>query len=300
MSVAEPLFSVIIPVYNRADLIAATLESILAQEWKDFEIIVVDDGSSDHSAECARAVSSAIRVFTVPNGGPGPARNHGISEAKGRYLAFLDSDDLWFPWTLATYARALEENDWPSILFGQPFVFSDQAAVGLVEQADLLRRRFENYLSYPDEKIWWGVSSFVLKREVVAAVNGFFAADFHAEDAELLLRLGTAPGMVWIQAPHTFAYRQHAGSIMKQTQKNHAGLNYLLGLEEAGQYPGGTLWAKARRKIITTYTRSASIGMLNEGNKSWGWELYRRTFRWHLALGRWRYLLVFPLLYLFK
>lgn len=294
---ARPLFSVIIPVYNRAGLIAETLRSVLAQDFDDFELIVVDDGSTDGSAEAARAVDPRVQVLTVPNGGPGPARNHGIRAARGRYLAFLDSDDLWFPWTLTTYAGLLREHDWPSILLGRPHVFSEGEALPTIPEDEAVRT-FEHYLAYPDEKIWWGVSSFVLARELTLAAGGFVEAGFHAEDAELLLRLGTAPGLVWVQSPATFAYRRHEGSIMRQTQKNLDGLDYLLRQERAGKFPGGPALARARRTIITAYTRSASIGMARQGLKGAGWALYRRTFGWHLRLGRWKYLCAFPLLLL--
>jgi glycosyltransferase involved in cell wall biosynthesis len=86
-------FSVIIPVYNREELLKRAVISVLNQSFKDFEIIVVDDGSSDNSAKVAKEFN--IKVVSQPNRGVAAARNAGIKEAKGEIIAFLDSDDEW-------------------------------------------------------------------------------------------------------------------------------------------------------------------------------------------------------------
>ena len=94
-----PFFSVIIPVYNRCDFIEEAIQSVLNQSYTDFEIICVDDGSTDGSGkiiERMAAVDSRITVFTQPNRGRCRARNRGIDAAKGSWIAFLDSDDGYF------------------------------------------------------------------------------------------------------------------------------------------------------------------------------------------------------------
>src|SRR5881296_3894945 len=98
-----PLFSTVIPVFNRAQL---------------------------------------IRVLQQENSGPAVARNRGIAEAGGLYIAILDSDDLWFPWTLASYAEAIQRFDSPAFLAGAPFVFENETQVREVERAPLLAERF--------------------------------------------------------------------------------------------------------------------------------------------------------------
>ncbi len=93
-------FSIIMPAHNVAEYLEATLQSVRAQRWADFELIVVDDGSTDATPEIlARAaqVDSRLRVITTPNQGVSCARNTGIAHATGTYLAFLDADDLWYP-----------------------------------------------------------------------------------------------------------------------------------------------------------------------------------------------------------
>jgi glycosyltransferase involved in cell wall biosynthesis len=99
---AAPFFSVIIPVYNRARTLQAALESVRAQSFQDFEILVVDDGSRDNPRAVADAFGDArIRFIRQDNAGGGAARNTGIDHARGDFLAFLDSDDIFLPDHLA-------------------------------------------------------------------------------------------------------------------------------------------------------------------------------------------------------
>src|SRR6516164_8360493 len=95
----EPLVSVVIPAYNSSHFIAATVESVLSQTLSSFEIIIVNDGSPDtRELETAlRPYSSQVRYFSQENRGPSAARNFAIGKAIGRYVAFLDSDDVWLP-----------------------------------------------------------------------------------------------------------------------------------------------------------------------------------------------------------
>jgi len=104
-----PLFSVIIPVYNRADVLESAIRSVLSQSEQDFEIVVVDDGSRDDPRNVIEKIGDPrIRFHAQPNGGGGAARNTGIDLARGRYVAFLDSDDHFLPTHLATMGRLLE------------------------------------------------------------------------------------------------------------------------------------------------------------------------------------------------
>ena len=101
--------SVVIPVYNGAKFIAETLRSILGQTASPFEVIVVNDGSTDNTASVVEEFGNSVTVITIPNSGVPTARNTGASQATGNWLAFCDSDDLWLPAKLEKQLRLANE-----------------------------------------------------------------------------------------------------------------------------------------------------------------------------------------------
>ena len=102
-----PRFSVVIPTHNRLDFLKQALSSVWTQTFTDYEVVVVDDGSTDGTRDWLAAQGKRIRAIRQPNRGPGAARNFGAREAQGNYVALLDSDDLWFPWTLDVFSWAI-------------------------------------------------------------------------------------------------------------------------------------------------------------------------------------------------
>jgi glycosyltransferase involved in cell wall biosynthesis len=121
----DPLISVVIPAYNAASYLAETLESVLAQTFRDYEIILVDDGSSDETFEIA-ARFSAVRRMWQANKGAAAARNAGIVAARGRYVAFLDADDLWLPEKLEKQAAWLTRNPGADWIYCDALVFDSE------------------------------------------------------------------------------------------------------------------------------------------------------------------------------
>ena len=111
----NPLFSIIVPAYNRANLIGATICSVLEQTYFQFEIIVVDDGSTDNTTEVVQPflLDDRIQYFKTVNLERGAARNFGVRKAKGVYVTFLDSDDIFLPWHLQTAANKIDEQHEP-------------------------------------------------------------------------------------------------------------------------------------------------------------------------------------------
>ena len=103
--------SVIIPLHNKGKYIGRALNSVFAQTHEDFEVVVVDDGSSDHGPDIVRQYTDKrLRLIQQENAGPGAARNRGIREAKGQYVAFLDADDEWLPDFLKVTVDHLQKN----------------------------------------------------------------------------------------------------------------------------------------------------------------------------------------------
>ena len=113
----QPLVSVIMPAYNCAAFVNEAIESVLGQDYENKELIVVDDGSTDATAEAIAGFGDRLRVIRQPNRGPAAARNRGVAEARGSYLAFLDGDDVWLPGKLATQMAYVVEHPEVKIVF---------------------------------------------------------------------------------------------------------------------------------------------------------------------------------------
>ena len=149
MSHTSPLFSVVIPAYNAAAFIRQTLQSIYAQTEQDYEIIVVNDGSSDNTESLLQQeIDPRLRVITQPNGGECNARNRGVREARGTYVAFLDCDDAWLPNHLALARRFFEQN--PSI----DWFSTKPERTPNISPSDLMARNIENLP-------FWGINWFL-------------------------------------------------------------------------------------------------------------------------------------------
>jgi glycosyltransferase involved in cell wall biosynthesis len=107
---SRPTVSVIIPTYNRAGYVVEAIESVLAQTYKNIEIVVIDDGSTDDTPEMLKPYKEKIKYIYTENGGPARARNIGMKEAAGEYIAFLDSDDLYYPFKTEIQVAFLQKN----------------------------------------------------------------------------------------------------------------------------------------------------------------------------------------------
>lgn len=290
------LFSVVIPTFDRAHLLPATLESVFAQRCRDYEIIVVDDGSKDGTQDYLRSVKNRILVLGQASRGAGAARNLGAGHARGEYLAFLDSDDLWFPWTLSCFAELIKRYDHPTVLAAKFLEFRDDRSLVGVREDPLKADFFEDYLSSHRKGYFVGAGTSVLRRDQFISASGYCERQINGEDHDLVLRLGNARGFVQMTSPVTLGWRRHAGSATTNLHDSIGGACYLVKQERCGAYPGGLSRARARRDIITARTRPVAIACLERGLRHDAWRLYRATFTWSAALGRAKYLAAFPLL----
>lgn len=285
-------FSIIIPFYNREDYVDEVLDSVAAQSETDYEIIAVDDGSVDKTWEKLQSHPANPKCIRIENSGAPRARNAAIAQAQGEYLAFLDSDDLWFPNTLSTYRKVIDSHNNPAVLVGTPVVFSDDditlESISPATEVEV----FQNYLESFEEWRWRGVSSFVVKSEVCREVGCFVDKNINAEDADLMLRLGVAGGFVHIREPHTFAYRVHDSNLTNNHSKSLAGLKYIVNQEKQNLYPGSALHQRLKRRIIITrHLRPLILALLRDGRTKEAMELYRPAIPWHLRKLRFRFLL---------
>jgi glycosyltransferase involved in cell wall biosynthesis len=295
-----PLFSVIIPAFNRADLIGQTLDSVLNQ--RDFpadqiEIIAVDDGSTDRTMDILADYSRrhGIRVFQQINQGPGAARNLGLQQASGQYTAYLDSDDVWFPWTARFYSDVITSHGNPAFLAGKEHKFQTGDDLSKIIPQPIRLEPFADYFASWDDWRWWGASSFVIRRDCARSVGGFAGSWGVSEDADMAMKLGVAPGFVHFAAPVTFGYRVHSQNIVRNQGRVYAGTSLLLDHEKGGHYPGGPQRRQERLQILTRHVRACSFACLKVSGHQMAWDLYLRTMSWHARLGRWKYLAGFPL-----
>lgn len=296
-----PLFSVVIPTYNREELVGSTLASLAAQELDDWELIVVDDGSTDGTLEVVQQFADAhagrVSILEQDHRGCAAARNRGARQATGEYLAFLDSDDLWFPWTLRTLADQIADNDRPAMVAIALHSFKDESQIAGVEPtlpevrvgrdflADALRFGFA-----------LGVAHTVCRREAYLRVGGCPELDINGTDSDVLLRMGTEPGFVRVMSPPLLAYRQHDGATTVNPAKGFAGMQLLMQQEREGRYPGGLERQRERWEQILIRVRAVSAMLLRMGEAKRAWQLYRESFLWNVRTRRLRYLIGFPAL----
>ena len=182
----QPLVSVIIPTYNRREMVREAVDSVLAQTYRNFELTIVDDGSDDGTPEVLAKYGEALQVCTQPNLGVAAARNRGVLCATGLYLAFLDSDDLWLPRKLEAQMAFMQKNPWAQICQTEETWFRHGVRVNprmkhRKPSGDIFRPSLELCLVSP--------SAVMMTRRLFDAVGGFDETFTACEDYDLWLRI---------------------------------------------------------------------------------------------------------------
>jgi hypothetical protein len=282
--------SIVIPTFNRAQLLASTLESIVDQVMETDEIIVVDDGSTD---ETEKIVSNfgKVRFEKQERQGPGAARNLGWALARGDYVAFLDSDDVWFPWTLHIYRSCVSTFHSPMFLAGSGLWFRNDSELTNVGPAPVQANQYHDYLSSARIPIWLGASCMLVRRDCQARFERY---RMNGEDLDFALHLGEEPGFVWIREPFTFGYRRHGATAVTDFDRTLDGMRHLIAEERRAHFPGGHTRREQRWELITRAVRPVALEALKRLQPSCAIELYAATFLWHVILQRWKFLLGFP------
>ncbi len=172
--------SCIVPVWNASGYVGAALRSIAHQTYTSIEIVVVDDGSDDGSADAALAACPEARVLRQPHAGPGAARNRGVVSSRGTWLAFLDADDLWHREKLARQLAALEQL--PHFGFSLTHVRNFWSP----ELPESMRRRDDPLVS----RVWRGIlcSTLLVRRKVFDRIGPFSESLVVGEDRDWFLR----------------------------------------------------------------------------------------------------------------
>ena len=210
----QPLVSVVMPVRNRARWVRRAIESVFAQTYEKLELLVVDDGSTDETPAVLRSYADSLSIFTLPHVGPYRARNYAIERARGDLIAFIDSDDLWFPDKLERQIPLFERRG-IGLVFGDA-VLVDHSASPPVELATTFfdnappsrgqvaaRFAYSNFVPF---------SSVIVRRSCFEDVGGFaptLSAD-HVKWFEIALRYE----LDYVPTP-VFAYALHADGISR-------------------------------------------------------------------------------------
>ncbi|MBD2095429.1 glycosyltransferase [Trichocoleus sp. FACHB-591] len=213
-----PQVSVVIPTYNAIAYLPDTVASVLEQTYPDFELLIVDDGSSDRTVEWVSALTDArVRLITQENQGSAGARNRGIAESQGEYIAFLDADDLWAPTKLEKQVRCLEAD--PAVGLVNTWVVNMDAAGNLTDQVLMSDAEGEIWQAIAEENQIFCGSSPMVRRSCFETVGVFDQTLRSAEDWDMWIRIAARYHFAVVKEPLVF-YRQHANSKSNNLQRH--------------------------------------------------------------------------------
>ncbi|MGH7793847.1 MAG: glycosyltransferase family 2 protein [Candidatus Binatia bacterium] len=209
-----PLVSVIIPTFNRWPLVGAAVESVLAQSFSNFELIVVDDGSADGTAAELARLGSRLQIFSTPRRGVSAARNTGVRQSFGRYIAFLDSDDLWRPRKLARQTAFMVEHPEVQICQTEEIWIRNGIRVNpktthRKPSGDIFVRSLDLCLVSP--------STVMMRRELFQRLGGFDETFPVCEDYDLWLRIAAQEPVPLIAEALVVKRGGHADQLSRST-----------------------------------------------------------------------------------
>jgi len=260
---SAPRCSVVVAAHNSATTVAATIASVRLQTLDDWELIVVDDGSSDRTAEIVEAVGDArIRLVRQSNRGPSAARNAGVRLALGRLVSTLDSDDLWMPNYLEHMTGVLDRHPDAGVAYTDAWALDD--VTGKIRKTSAMRYQRPPvsppaappaFLAALLERNFV-YNSVTMRREVVEAVGGYDERFWVAEDWELWLRIA-AHGFRFVRADGLLAiYRHRAGSLSTEQERLFAANSRVCELVE-NEWDVGAAVKEQARVLGSGYRRQA-------------------------------------------
>ena len=199
------MFSVIIPLYNKAPYIAKAIESVLGQTFRDFEVIVIDDGSTDQSLEVAKTFENkSITIISQPNSGVSTARNNGVKLAKHPYICFLDADDWWHPTFLEEMKRLI--TDFPDAgIYGSGYyiVKNGQERIAPIGVPQGFERGIIDYCEVYAKTLCMPLTSIsvVIPKHIFDEEKGFKSQLKLGEDFDLWIRIALKHQVILVNKP---------------------------------------------------------------------------------------------------
>lgn len=228
----NPEVSVIIPTYNRAWVLKEAIDSVLAQDFKDYELIVVDDGSTDNTGQVLDAYGQDLIVMRQSNEGVSAARNRGIAAAAGRLLAFLDSDDLWLPRKLSSQVDFFKSN--PDAVINQ----TEEIWIrnGVRVNPRIRHHKFSGMIFERSLALCLVSPSAVMMKRSLFDEVGLFDEDLPAcEDYDLWLRISWRYPVHLIETPLIIKRGGHADQLSKASGLDKFRIQALKKIIESGQ-----------------------------------------------------------------
>jgi glycosyltransferase involved in cell wall biosynthesis len=257
-----PRVSVIVPAHNAEQTIVETICSVQAQTFSDFELIVIDDGSTDRTLERLEAAGdSRLRIFSYENAGAPSARNRGIARATGEYLAFLDADDLWTPDKLQHQVAALQARTAAGVAYSWTR-FVDQNGRDLYEQRPLF---FEGdvYRELLVTNFTCSGSNVLVRRQAIEATGGFDVSLKVSQDWEFGVRLAARWPFVMVSR-HQILYRQWPGSMWSiSAAQDLWEENGIRTIERVFESVPADLQPLKKRRLANFYLHLAHRGLLS-------------------------------------
>lgn len=214
MEANNPLVSIVIPVYNAENYIQQTLDSVLGQTYLNFEIIVVDDGSTDSSKEILETYQEKITLYPIENSGVSYARNFAVERAKGEWIAFIDADDVWFPDKLWTQLMGIGENKWSHT---DSFYIGENQS-GKTKRGDLSKQIGGKVFDSLIVENFITTSTVLMKKMLFNEHGGFDESMEALEDWKLWLKIAKNHPLAYEPKPLA-QYRVYDGSTSRKARK---------------------------------------------------------------------------------
>jgi glycosyltransferase involved in cell wall biosynthesis len=205
--------SVIIPCYNQAEFLGNAVESVMAQTCAGFDVIVVDDGSTDRSADVARRYSG-VRCLSQTNQGAGAARNTGLKHVLGEFVVFLDADDRLLPHAFEAGLRCFAAHPECALVAGRCVKISRDGARQPTRHNPVVER--DHYLRLLTDNYIWTPATVMLRSAVIRGIGGFKTQVWGAEDYDLHLRIARNH-QIWCHDQVVAEYRQHETNISRRS-----------------------------------------------------------------------------------
>ncbi len=226
-----PQISVIIPTFNRAWSLARAIDSVLTQTFAPKEIIVVDDGSTDETAQVLAGYGDRIQVLTRPNAGVSSSRNAGICHSTGEWIALLDSDDEWMPEKLACQTAFFQAHPEALICQTQEIWIRNGVRVNPMKK----HQKLSGMIFEPSLHLCLVSPSAVMIKKILFERKGMFRPDFPVcEDYEFWLRVSVDVPIHLIDEAMTVKYGGHADQLSSRHSQDRFRIEAIRGLIESG------------------------------------------------------------------